>query len=189
MQITEQQHKAAQEMFELIATELGKSRAVHAATAIASCARLSGSFMFRSFNLELKNVSPGGVVLSEEANEKWPVLVNILGWMLSNLGTNIDKRKLDEFPKTESKLNFLETLKLLQSKAVAIMNHNQLDFEQMSYACAIATSFLINECQQDLKVESGFNTAVFSFIEGSKTYPPELSNPTSKKKNIFGFWK
>ncbi len=99
------------------------------------------------------------------------------------------KKKLNESPKTDSNLNFLDTLKLLQNKASVIMTQNTLDFEQMSYSCAMATSFLIKECQHDLTVASGFNTAVFSFIEGSKTYPPELSNSNSKKKSIFAFWK
>jgi hypothetical protein len=188
MQITKQQHKAAQEIIELIATELGKNRAVHSSTAISSCARLSGSFMFRSFNLQMKSASPGNVVLSEKANEKGPVLVNILGSILGNLDINIDKKKLHEIPMAQSNLNFLDTLNLLQNKAAAIMIQNKLDFEQMAYSCAMATAFLIKECQHDLVIESGFNTAVYGFIEGSKTFPPELSNQTYKK-SIFAFWK
>jgi len=166
MQITEQQHKAAQKIFELIATELGKNRAVHPATAISSCARLSGSFMFRSFNLQLANVSPGNVVLSEEANEKGPILINFTGWMLNNLGINIDGKEFNKSSMTESNLSFLDTLKLLQNKAAEIMSQSKLDYEQMAYSCAMATAFVIKECQNDLEVQSGFNTATYSFIEG-----------------------
>jgi len=190
MQITKQQHKAAQEIFELIAKELGKNRAVHPATVISSAARLSGSFMFRSFNLQLANGSPGDVVLSVEANEKGPLLINFTGWMLSSLGIDIDKKELEDSPMAESDLSLLDSLKLLQNKASEIMSMNKLDYEQMAFSCAMATAFLIKECQHDLAVQSGFNTAIYSFIEGSKTYPPELSSPAApRKKSIFTFWK
>ena len=188
IQITEQEHKAANAIVELIATELGKNRAVHPVTAISSSARLSGSFMFRSFNFPVKDIAPGNPVLSEEANEKGPVLINILGWGLKNLGINIDNRKLNEFAKEESNLNFLDTLNLLQKKAAIIMDQNRLSFEQMAYSCAMATAFIIKECQHDLPVESGFNSAVYGFIEGSKTCPPEFANLPAKKKSIFRFW-
>jgi hypothetical protein len=129
------------------------------------------------------------VVLSEEANEKGPVLINVTGWILDNLGININPEKANVASTTESNLNFLDCLNLLQNKAAAIMNKHKLDFEQMAYSCAMSTAFLIKECQNDLPVESGFNIAIYSFIEGSKTYPPELSNPDPKKKGFFSFWK
>ena len=189
MQITEQQHKASQKIVELISAKIGKNRAVHPATAISSCARLSGSFLFRSFNFQLANVSPGNAVLSDEANEKGHVLINFIGGMLNNLGVNINGEELEEQPVEESNLSFLDTLNLLQDKAAEIMIENKLDYEQIAYSCAVATAFIIKECQNDLAVQSGFNTAIYSFIEGSKTYPPEFPKLKSKKKSIFNFWK
>ena len=189
MQFTEQQHTASSEIVELIAKELGENRAVDSVAAISSCARLTGSFMFRSFNLALKDVKLGNVVLSEEANEKWPELVNIVAWKLSTYGIEMDSKKVNDSPIAESKFNFLDNLNLLQNKAAAIMNKNKLDFEQMAYSCAVATAFVIKECQHDLTLESGFNTAIYGIIEGCKTYPPDLSDKSSKKKSIFSFWK
>ena len=189
MQINEQQHKAADEIVELIVTELGKNRAVHPPTAIISCARIAGSFLFRSFNFSLKDAAPGNPVLSEQANEKGPDLINIMGWMLHSLGIDIDGNKVNESSMAESDLKFLDSLNLLQNKAAQIMNQNKLDFEQMAYCCAMATAFIVKECQHDLSVESGFNTAIYGFIEGTKTFPPELSAPASRKKGFFSFWK
>ena len=102
---------------------------------------------------------------------------------------NIGTEKLNELSHTESNLNFLDTLNLLQSKALSIMNQNNLSFEEMAYSCSMATAFIIKECQNDLKAEVGFNTAIYSFIEGSKTYPTEIQSTLPKKKNIFKFWK
>ncbi len=189
MQISKEQHRAAEEMLELIATALGKNRAVHAATAIASCARLAGSCMFRSFNHQMTTAAAGTVVLSEVANEKVPLLINVTGYTLDNLGITIDQKDLEKSVAATSNLGFLETLTLLQHKAAAIMDKNKLDYEQMAYACALSTAFLIKECERDLPAPAGFNTAIYGFIEGSKTYPPEFADTVPKKKSIFTFWK
>ena len=189
MQITEQQQQAAGEIVELIATELGDKRAIHAGTAITSCGLLAGSFLFRSFHYSMENIPPGDVVLSEKANEKGPVLINILAWTLNNFGVDIDNSKMDSDTMAESNLQFVETLNLLQNKAAAIMDKNKLDFEQMAYSCAMATAFIIKECQKDLAVETAFTTAVYGFIKGSKTWPPDFSKENPQKKSIFKFWK
>jgi hypothetical protein len=189
MQITEEQTKAADLIVELIADRIGNKGKVHPATAISACARLAGSFMFRSFNLKLDNVSPGSVVLSEQANEKGVILINVLGGTLSNFGVDPDPGKMNSASKAQSDVSFLETLERLQDQAQVIMTESGIDQEQMAYSCAMATAFIIKECQNDLTVESGFNTAAYGFIEGSKTYPPEYGSSQSKKKSIFKFWK
>ncbi|HET9745316.1 MAG TPA: hypothetical protein VFP97_06380 [Chitinophagaceae bacterium] len=185
MQITKEQNDAAGSIVEWIANEIGNNRQLHAGTAIAAGARLAGSFMFRSFNFNLNNVSPGAPVLSEEANEKGPVLINVLVVTLKNLGVEPDAGKMNTHSKVESSLTFVETILGLQDQAQSIMNQNNLNKEQMAYSCAIATASIIKECQNDLPVESGFHTAVYGFIEGSKTYPPELGTPKTKNKSIF----
>jgi hypothetical protein len=189
MQITEEQSKAAGLIVELIANTIGNNREIHPGTAIAAAARLAGSFMFRSFNLKLNNVSPGTAVLSQEANEKGPTLINVLGGTLNNFGVNPDPGKMNSASTVESNLSFLETLERLQDQAQIIMSQNNLSQEQMAYSCAMATAFIIKECRNDLPPESGFHTAVYGFIEGSKTYPPEYGTSSVKKKTIFKFWK
>jgi hypothetical protein len=188
MQITNQQHAAAGKIAQLISTALGQQGKIEPATAIISCARLSGSFLFRSFNFSMDDITAGSVVLSEQANEKGPVLINIMGWMLSNFDIDIDAEKLDAAPKPESNLNFVDTLNLLQDQAVAIMNQNKLNYEEMAHSCAMATAFVIKESSEILSPESGFNASVYGFIEGSKTFPPALAEPTRKKKSFFRFW-
>lgn len=182
MQITEEQNKAAGSIVELIANNVGINREIHPGTAIAAGARLAGSFLFRSFDLKLNNVSPGSAILSEEANEKGIVLIDVLGGTLDNFGVTPDPGKMKSASHAESNLSFLETLGRLQDQAQVIMNENSLDQEQMAYSCAMATAFIIKECQNDLAVESGFHTAVYGFIEGCKTYPPDYRTSPSKKE-------
>ncbi len=189
MQITTEMNKAAGSIVDLIANRIGEKREIHPATAISAGARLAGSFLFRSFNLQLNNASPGTAVLSEQANEKGPVLIGILGSVLESFGVNPDPGKMKSTSKAESNLNFMEIIDRLQNPAQELMNQYSLGQEQMAYCCAMATAFIIKECQGQLPVESGFHTAVYGFIEGSKTYPPDLSVSQPKKKSIFKFWK
>lgn len=189
MQITEQHHNAANDIIELIAAKLGKDRLLHPGTSIASCARLSGSFLFRSFAFSLEDCQPGNVILSEEANEKGPILVNLTEWVLANLEITIDGEAFQESTKAESNLDFLESLNVLQNEALKIQQQYNLDFEQMAYSCAIATALLIKECQQELDPIAGFHTAIYSYIEGTKTCPPNFTDLNTKRKSIFSFWK
>jgi hypothetical protein len=94
LNISEAQHKAAGEMVELIASKIGKGRAIHPETAISASARLSGSLLLRSFNLNLDIYAPGAIVLSHESNEKGPVLINSLSAYLSALNVQLDQQKL-----------------------------------------------------------------------------------------------
>jgi len=174
MNITENQSKAAGDVVELIANKLGNNRLIHSATAISACARLSGSMLFRSFEFPNIEAEPGNVILSEEANNKGPVLINILGGMIESTGNKIDKNKLQTSNKVESNIDFLKTLDLLQSSAVEVKEKYKLSFEDFSYSCAMATAFIITQCKNDVSIESGFNTAIYGFIEGSKTMPPKI---------------
>jgi len=189
MEITKQHHKAAKEIVDLIALNFGDDRVIDPIIAISSSARLSGSFTFRSFNFQLENVSPGQAILSEEANEKISIFTSILGGMLSNLGVEIDVEQLDSFPIEQNDREVVDILDLLQNRVVAIMKEANLDYEQMGLSCAIATAIIIKQCQNELEVETGFNSAVFGFIEGVKTYPPDLGDSVGKKKGFFKFWK
>jgi len=78
MQVSEAQHTFVGELVDLVAGLFGEDREIHAETAIASAARLSGSFMFRSFDLELQGIEPGTLILSKEADEKAPHLIEIM---------------------------------------------------------------------------------------------------------------
>jgi len=189
MQITKEQDIAAGEIVDLIADKIGTNRLIHPGTAISTGARLAGSFMFRSFNFNLKDIKPGTVCLSEQANEKGPMLIGVLGTTLSNFGLQLNKEAMSTTAKADSNLSFAESMNIVQEAAHEIMKRNKLNLEQMAYACAMATAFVIKESKTDLSIESGFHTAVYSFIEGSKTCPPVLGGEAPVKKGFFGFWK
>ena len=62
---------------------------VHPPTVVAACARMAGTYRFRSFGLDVPGVLPGQAVLSVEANEQAPMLLQTAAGILATLGVTI----------------------------------------------------------------------------------------------------
>jgi len=188
MNISNEQNTAAGQIVDLIAGGTGATREIHPETAIASCANLAGSLLLRSFKFDLTKHAPGTILLSNEANENFPKLVNILAAFLEKSGITLDKSKLGGAASNggaEPKLKFLQSLELIQGRAIDIAQRNRLNFEEASISATLATAFIVKECTRNIAPEIGFNVAVYSFIEGSKTVPPQLE---SKDKPWYKLW-
>lgn len=146
---------------------------------IGSVARMAGSFLFRSFGLALSGIQPGSVVLSEQANEQGPRLIQILGGVLENLGVKLDPSRLSASQRTTrgQKEPFLETQKLLETRFTAIRQKHGLSDGEAADSVAVATAVLIKNCASLLDAHVGFGLAVYGFIEGSKTAPAPADSP------------
>src|SRR5215471_12316155 len=110
--------EAANELVAATVAALKNDRGVHAETAIAAVARMAGTFLFRSFGFQLRDLKPGEYVLSEQANEQGSRLVQVLAGVLARLGVQIEEAKLSAQPgpENQSQMAFLETQKLLEPK-------------------------------------------------------------------------
>src|SRR5438105_6607664 len=109
--LTKQQMDAAGEFANATIAALKVAQGVHPPTLIAASARMAGIYLFRSFGLKLSGVSPGQVVLSAEANEQAPQLIQIAAGILSRIGIKIADAPPDTpaDPKTKPALEFLDT--------------------------------------------------------------------------------
>lgn len=176
MQITDNQNKAVDDIIEMIVAVIGDGlRELDTTEAISSTARLAGSFLFRSFGFNIVDAKPGTVMLSEEANTKGPQLVNLTYAVLQNFGVQIDDNKMNTGNPKQATSDFIEVIGKIQTPALAIMKKNELSYEQMSQSAAIATAFIIQQ-SSNITPEEGFGTAIYHYIESTKTYPPELTN-------------
>ncbi|OOG75534.1 hypothetical protein [Flavobacterium sp. A45] len=184
MNISLEQNKAVNDIVELIALKLGnEKRELNIVDAISTCARLAGSLLFRSFDFQIKDAKPGSVMLSENANIKGPELVNITHTVLQNFGITIDNQKMNSSSGEETKINFLDAIDLVQSEALEIMKKYKLSYEQLAHSTAIATAFIIQQ-SPNIPAETGFGKAIYHYIEGSKTYPPDFIKPTIINETI-----
>lgn len=191
--IEKKHYDAGGDISEIIAAKLGNNRAVHSETAIASAARMAGLMLFRSFGIDTSKILPGTVVLSEEANEQGPELINIVAYMLEQFGLKPNNEKISENSHNgeKSKMTVLETQKLLEKDILDIKQKYQLSFKESAYACALTTAWLIKECAPQIGLEVGFGIAIYSFIEGTKTVPYSAENQdlNGDKKPWYRFWK
>ena len=190
LNISAAQNRATGEFVELVANRIGADRAIHPETAISSAARIAGSLMLRSFNLSIESVEPGTVLLSNEANEKGPLLIGTMAAFLSSSGISLDSSLLDGDQSrrgAEPNLTVLETLFIFQADALQISTRNGLSLEEAAQSAALATGFIVKECIGSIGAEVGFNVAAFGFIEGCKTAPPKLA-PPQKKKPWYKVW-
>ena len=182
MEITNNQNKAVDDIVEMIVSVIGKgSREIDTTEAISSTARLAGSFLFRSFEFKVNDAKPGTVMLSEDANMKGPQLVNITYAVLQNFGIKIDNNKMSNGNQNHAKSNFVDVIGKVQNPALEIMKKNDLNYEQMAQSAAIATAFIIQQ-STNITPEEGFGTAIYHYIEGTKTNPPEFSNNSKQEK-------
>jgi hypothetical protein len=186
LNISIEKNNAAGQIVELLAKRFGKNRAIHPETAIAVAARLSGSFLLRSFNFKLDTFDRGAIILSEEANEKGQELLGILSASLASKGGTLDGEKLGgekSLRGEEPHTSFDESIALLQNDVLLIAQENKLGFEEIAQAAILATAFIIGECTKTIGAETAFNVAVYALIEGSKTVPPPFTCTSNVKES------
>lgn len=171
--ITQPQIDAAQVFANAVVNELRTDKGVHAETAVASIARMAGTFLFRSFGFQLAHVEPGGVVLSEQANEAGSRLIQVLASALAEIGVALDAKKLGAsgLEANQPKLGFLETQKRFEPLFSGIRARHGLSLVEAAEAAAVATAFVVHQCGSVLDPNVAFGVAVFGFIEGTKTAP------------------
>src|ERR1700680_4359990 len=62
---------------------------IHPATVIAASARMAGTYLFRSFELNLQGVKPGQVVLSAQAAQREGELIQVALGSLARFGIKV----------------------------------------------------------------------------------------------------
>lgn len=167
---------AGRQIANTIINELATERGAHAETVIAAAARMGGTMMFRTFGLPASGIAPGSPVFSDIANERGPVLVEVMRAGLAGLGIEIDEQALPEVtPEHAAHLNIIEMQQKLDGPLKAIASSHGLAGEAAARACALATALLIQQTRSVLDPSLGFAIAVYGFVEGTKTMPIEVA--------------
>jgi hypothetical protein len=165
--------KAADEFHSAILERLTSEKRIHAETAVASAARMAGTFMLRSLGLPLGDFEPGSLLFSEGTDEKGPALVFRLKSTLEILHVAVDPSggKAVEANAVAPLLSLLETQELLEAPLTALREKYQLTYWEAAEAGAMAAALLVRDTSSLLGADAAFNIAVQGFVEGSKTVP------------------
>lgn len=162
----------ARAAFDALATD-GR---LQAESAVAAMARMAGTYYFRSFGYAALQLQPGQAVLSQEASEKGPELMNLTHAVLTNLGLKIDddvvRRGLQQpDDRHQPVMDFASTQPRLEAAFAPIKAQHGLSSVEAGKAAAAATALLIYNCRDVLPPAVAFGIAVYGFVEGTKTTP------------------
>lgn len=180
------QIKCSRVISDYIIEALATERGAHAETCVTAAARMGGAILFRTFGLPTQNMPVGSPVLSDMANERGPVLVEVMKLGLSGLGIEIDENQAPTGPTAEHSplVNHIETLEKLDARIGEITSSNGLYGEEAARACALAAALLISLTKSVLDPQISFGLAVYGFVEGTKTVPiassVPIKSPTSR---------
>ena len=164
---------SAREYANLAISSLKVAGVVDPPTVIAACARMAGTYLFRSFDLKLPNVEPGQAVLSVEADQHSPMLVRTAAGILATLGIALPSSPPATAynGRTLPIQSFLETQQLLEPLFSPIQSKYSLSPRQAAQAAAIAAALLVHHFAKDFEPNAAFAIAALGFIEGTKTAP------------------
>jgi hypothetical protein len=152
------------------------SGGVHIPTMIAACARMAGTFLFRSLPLKVGAAAPGDAVLSAEATEALPLLLRTCVGILSSLGTTIASEPSEPLggEKNQPQKTVLETQAILDPLYAPAKAEFSLSDRQMAQAATVATGVLVHHFAKYVEPNRGFGIAAVAFAEGSQTVPAPL---------------
>jgi hypothetical protein len=150
---------------------------VHIPTMIAACARMAGTYLFRSLSLNVGAAAPGDVILSLEATEHSPLLLRTCASILKTLGTSIASEPREPLGSDKNKplKTLLETQAILDPIYAPAKAKFSLSDRQMAQAAAVATGVLVHHFAKYVEPNRGFGIAAVAFAEGSQTMPAPLS--------------
>ncbi|MEO7361180.1 MAG: hypothetical protein ABI120_12685 [Gemmatimonadaceae bacterium] len=184
------QQKCSRVISDYIISALATERGPHAETCVTAAARMGGTILFRSFGLPTTNMQVGSPVLSDLANQRGPVLVEVMRAGLSGRGIEIDERVAGTGPTEQHAPLFtiIETQEKLDAKIGELTANDGLYGEPAARSCALAAALLISLTKDVLDPNIAFGLAVYGFVEGTKTVPiPSLAPPPPKAKPWFKF--
>jgi hypothetical protein len=175
------QMDAAREFANAAQATLAVEGRVHPPTMVSAAARMAGTYLFRSFDLDLPGLMPGQVVLSPGATEQSSVLIQVAAGILQRLGIKVDDGAAQRIAESQRsvRLEFLQTQRKLEPMFEPIQARHGLVYPNAAHAAAVATALLINHCSKALDPSIAFGIAVFGFIEGSKTAPDPVRRNAS----------
>jgi hypothetical protein len=152
------------------------SGGVHIPTMIAACARMAGTYLFRSFHLTVGAAAPGDAVLSLAATEASPLLLRTCAGILKSLGTDIASDPSEPLggERNQPQKTFLATQAILDPLYAPAKVKFSLSDRQMAQAAAVAAGVLVHHFAEHVEPNRAFGIAAVAFTEGSQTVPAPL---------------
>ena len=147
---------------------------LHAATAVASSARMAGTMLLRDLVERPGRHEAGTSPLSDDAGRPAPVLAETLFATLGQLGHgDLDEQGVrgSRASTALSHLSLGETQAILEPWYLKTVGSSQLSLREVAASAAITTGLLIHDCRDVLDVYAGCAIATQGFVEPIETFP------------------
>jgi len=169
---------AAREVMGIFDRHFRTPQGIHPGTVLSAGAWLAGTSLYRSFGYA-QTSEPGGVMLSEKANQALPKLLGLFTYYLAQSGTQIKQDQfILEIPEDFKPLRtLLEVQEAHQDEYNAIMKKHNLNYLDGARAGVIVCSMLFNyHCvkRQDLNPRLGAGIISMGIVTAAKTAPMPL---------------
>lgn len=150
----------------------------HAGTVLSVAARLAGTSLYRSFNYK-HDAKPGTVILSEDANQAYPQLLNLFAFYCKQNGVDVMAKPLvTDFPAKDKPLMDLAQVQTeYQDQYNAIMKKHGLDHLESARAGMVVCSIIFEYQTKkagDIDPYVATGIVAMGVIEGAKTAPLPL---------------
>ena len=160
----------------------------HAGTVLSVAGRLAGTSLFRAIHKQ--EFEPGTVVLSEEANQAYPQLLNLFAYYVKQSGLDVMSRPLvSQFPEGDQpRMEVTEVQAEYQDRYNAIMKKHGLDYLDGARAGMIVCFMVFQyHCLKVREIDPFVGTGIIAMgvVEGAKTAPPPLGAKPARKERRF----
>lgn len=178
VEVMQRRQQAAIGVLEILERNFSTTFESHPASVLYAAAWLAGTSLYRSFGYT-KTAAPGTVILSDQANEEWPKLMDLYLWVVtekSHVRLNPARLVLDIPQQYKPKKDILKIQELFQDPYNQIMEEHGFGYlegaQVGAFVCAIITE---THCKQrDLDPHLAAGIVSLGFVEGAKTCPVPL---------------
>ena len=173
--------QAATEVLGLFQENFQTTFESHPPTVLFAGAWLAGTSLYRSFGYA-DTADPGTIILSDQANEEWPKLMNVYLYAVmekSRIPVNPQEMILEIPQEYKAKKDILKIQELFQDTYHQIMRKHGFDYvggaQVGAFICAIITE---THClhRKDLDPKLAVGIVSMGFVEGAKTCPLPLKS-------------
>jgi hypothetical protein len=163
---------------EVVAT-LAATDGVDAAALVVACARMAGTSVYRSLDLDRPDLHPGHVLLFPDAERHANFLIGSALRVLAALGVAIPSTPGGAAHEAANRRSpaFLDTQRLLEPRFDIVRTRHGFDDREAAQASAIATALLIHRLAKHLDPVKAFGIAAVGFVEGIRTVPDPANRP------------
>jgi hypothetical protein len=192
-ELQKKRYEAAMEFLALLQRKyLSKDGKAHAGTVLSSAAWLAGTSLYRSLGYQA-DPPAGTLMLSDQVNEKWPVLLNVFLYYCQKNGFDLKPDQLDlkAGPEHQPHEEIEKVQAQFQDQYNEIMKKHGLDYWNGALAGMIVCAIVFHyHCQVTRDIEPGTAAGIVSVgvVAGAKTVPPPLGSggPVKQDRLVLG---